>query len=164
MRSAEKQSNLLAFLFGIFGIFVMITGAEGVLYLLNPDNSSCKVVYPEGYHKKYDFGVKRAGAGKNRVYSVNGTTGQTIYDVVYTIDEYGRILNCTLYNGFSAATTIINGSRAFYPYAFINSIINGTVNGLDSGSPLNLYVDQTTENNSSYSLNNATKTIVSSSS
>jgi hypothetical protein len=79
------------------------------------------------------------------------------------IDEYGRILNCTLSDGFQAANTIISGSRSFYPYAFINSSINGTVTGLDSGSPLNLYVDETTENNSAYSLSNATRTIVSSS-
>jgi hypothetical protein len=80
------------------------------------------------------------------------------------VDEYGRILNCKLSNGFKAATTIVSGSRSFYPYACINSYINGTVTGLDVRSSLNLYIDQATENNSSYSLSNAARIITSSSS
>ncbi len=79
------------------------------------------------------------------------------------IDEYGRILHCKCDDGFRSATPIVSGTRSFYPYVFINSIINGTITGLDTGSSLTIYLDQNSVNNSNYSLSNATATIVESS-
>ncbi len=89
-QSVDKHPNAIAVLFGCISCFVLIFAIEGSLRIFKFNEAINEVKYPVMYYEKYDFGVKKAQAGKNRIFSISKKTGNTIYDVEYSVGEYGR--------------------------------------------------------------------------
>lgn len=77
-------------LLGIVISFVLILVVEGFLRIIKINETVSEVEYPAMYYEKYDFGVKKAKTGTHRSFSIIKKTGKKIYDVEYSVDEYGR--------------------------------------------------------------------------
>ncbi len=86
----DKHSNAIAVLFGVVSCFILIFAIEVFLRIIKFNEAIDEVEYPVKYYEKYDYGVKKACAGKNRIFFISKKTGNTIYDVLYSVDEYGR--------------------------------------------------------------------------
>jgi hypothetical protein len=86
----KKYPRITALLFGSGLCLVLILAFEGIFRLVKFNDTPIVLNYPDLYYEKYEFGVKRARIGKNRVFAKNKKTGKLIYDVVYTVDDRGR--------------------------------------------------------------------------
>jgi hypothetical protein len=86
----HKYPNTLAILLGLVSCFILISAIEGCLKIFKFSDASNEVEFPDMYYEKYDFGVKKPQSGRNRSTSISKKTGKAIYNVEYSVDEYGR--------------------------------------------------------------------------
>ena len=86
----NKYLNVIMVLLGIVISFVLIFAVEGFLRIIKINETINEAEYPAMYYEKYDFGVKKAKTGTHRSFSKIQKTGKMIYDVEYSVDEYGR--------------------------------------------------------------------------
>ena len=87
----KSNPNLLAFLGGILFCIILTSSVEVFLRLYTPGKSDgLDQYYPPGYWHKDEFGIIEAIPGQHRSYKKSLKTNQFIYDVIYSIDKYGR--------------------------------------------------------------------------
>ncbi len=89
-KCSQKYPNIIAVLIGLVSCFVLISAIEGCLRIFKSRVVRIEIEYPDMYYEKYDFGVKKPRLGINKSTSISKKTGKTIFDVVYSADEYGR--------------------------------------------------------------------------
>ncbi|OGX33790.1 MAG: hypothetical protein A3C36_06295 [Omnitrophica WOR_2 bacterium RIFCSPHIGHO2_02_FULL_52_10] len=94
MNTLKYHKNALAALFGIILCFCLILFAEVCLWAidrLTQDNrQQLDRVYAQDYRQTDENGIPMAKTGSHRSFLKNMDTGEYIYDVNYTIDEFGR--------------------------------------------------------------------------
>lgn len=90
--STMKQyfPNVFAVLFGILVTVGLILTVEGTLRLIGQSQKAWKRTYPENYHSSFYFGVRKPLPGDHSVQQHATGTGEPIFDVTYSIDQYSR--------------------------------------------------------------------------
>jgi hypothetical protein len=92
----KLHKNVLAALFGIILSFCLILSAEVCLWaidrLTQDDPHHLDRIYAQGYKTQDEIGIPIPDTGSHHSSLKYADTGETVYDVIYTIDEFNRRL------------------------------------------------------------------------
>lgn len=95
MTLAKLKSNSLALLLGVVIAAALLMSAEGgarlhEAYLGEPERETKTKLRRKKYRAPDEFGIYRISPGRHRSHKYYNDNGETIYRVVYTVDELGR--------------------------------------------------------------------------